>query len=76
MGQVTIYLDEERERRMRLAASDAGQPVSRWVAALIDEKTRSEWPQAVVELAGQFQDFPTLDELRADQSADMQREPL
>jgi len=76
MGQVTIYLDDEHEQRMRKAAADTGQPVSRWVAALIEEKTRTQWPYAVREAAGQWSDFPTLEQLRTDQPADTQRESL
>ena len=76
MGQVTIYLDDEHERRMRRAASESGQPVSRWVAGLIEEKTRTHWPQAVRELAGQWPDFPALEELRENQSDDTPREAL
>lgn len=74
MGQVTIYLDDEHERRMRQAAAEAGQPVSRWVAGLIKEQARTHWPQAVRELAGQWQEFPSLEELRADQPDDARRE--
>lgn len=43
MGQVTIYLDDAHEARLRKVAEDAGMPVSRWVAALIEQYTRTEW---------------------------------
>jgi len=76
MGQVTIYLDDEHERRMRQAAAESGQPVSRWVAGLIKEETRTHWPQAVRELAGQWQDFPALEQLRSDQPDDVRREAM
>jgi hypothetical protein len=76
MGQVTIYLDEENERRLKSAAAAAGVPVSRWVASLIQEKTREEWPVAVKALAGAWKDFPDPDELRSSRAKDTQREPL
>lgn len=76
MGQVTIYLDDEHERRMRQAAAEAGQPVSRWVAGLIKDQARTHWPQAVRELAGQWQDFPEVEQLRADQAEDVRRESM
>jgi len=76
MGQVTIYLDDEHERRMRRAAAEAGQPVSRWVAGLIKDETRTHWPQAVRELAGQWPDFPALDQLRSEQPDDVRREAM
>jgi len=61
---------------MRQAASESGEPVSRWVAGLIEEKTRTRWPHAVRELAGQWRDFPALEELREDQPANVPREPM
>ncbi|TQE99209.1 MAG: CopG family transcriptional regulator [Spiribacter salinus] len=76
MGQVTIYLDDERERRLRRAAKESGMPVSRWVAALIEEKTRTEWPESVRQLAGSWNDFPDAEQLRATQAPDTSREPL
>jgi len=74
MGQVTIYLDDENEQRLRSAAAAAGMPVSRWVAALIQEKTRTEWPDSVRQLAGAWADFPDPEALRAGMGEDMPRE--
>lgn len=65
MARVTIYLDEETERRMKRAADEAGLSRSRWVAGAIREKTATEWPQSVRRLAGAWKDFPDVDELRA-----------
>lgn len=64
MSQITIYLDAQTEARMREAASAAGLSTSRWLAQLIQEKTRNEWPQTVREAAGAWTDFPDLEALR------------
>lgn len=64
MGQVTIYLDQEHEQRLKQAARAAGLPVSRYVARLVEDNTRNEWPENVRALPGQWADFPSLDELR------------
>lgn len=74
MGQVTIYLDDESERRLKAAAAAAGVPVSRWVSALIQNRTRTQWPESVRELAGGWKDFPELAELRRDIAEDVARE--
>ncbi|NKI36183.1 CopG family transcriptional regulator [Wenzhouxiangella sp. XN79A] len=76
MAQITIYLDPENERRLREAAADAGLSVSRWVAELIEERTRTQWPSVVRELAGAWQDFPDLEDLRDQEGKDLEREPL
>lgn len=75
MGQVTIYLDNEHEQRLKRAARSAGIPVSRYVARLVEENTRTEWPDSIRAMAGQWKDFPTIEELR-DTSPDSPRETL
>jgi type VI protein secretion system component VasK len=76
MGQVTIYLDDENEKRLKAAAKSAGMPVSRWVAHLVEEKTRTVWPESVRQLAGAWQDFPDLETIRASEGEDSGRESL
>ena len=76
MGQVTIYLDEEIERKMMAAAKSAQLSKSKWIAGVIQDKVINEWPRSVAELAGSWQDFPSLDEIRSDAGDDGKREPL
>jgi len=76
MGQVTIYLEDEIEQRMVAAAKSAHLSKSRWIASLIQEKVANEWPQSVVELAGAWDDFPSLEEIRIGVGHDSDREPL
>ena len=74
MGQVTIYLDDESEKRLKAAAAAAGVPVSRWVSALIQNRTRTQWPESARQLVGGWKDFPELTELRGDTAEDVARE--
>lgn len=76
MGQVTIYLDDETEARMKEAANTSGVAVSRWVAELVREKTSTDWPETVRRLAGAWQDFPDVATLRHAQGQDVEREPF
>jgi hypothetical protein len=76
MAQVTIYLDDSHERRLRKAAKDAGIPVSRWVAALIERYTRTEWPAEVSESAGSWPDAPEAEALRISSGDDVPRDSL
>ncbi|MFN7219031.1 MAG: hypothetical protein ACK5UX_00105 [Burkholderiales bacterium] len=76
MGQVTIYLDRESEKRMKQAATAAGIPMSRWLAQLVQEKTRKDWPEAVREAAGAWADFPSAETLRKTKAKDIKREAL
>ncbi len=64
MAQVTIYLDDDSERRLKAAARKAGLSVSRWVGELVQNQTRTDWPAEARELAGAWPDFPDLNDLR------------
>jgi len=76
MSQVTLYIDEETAERMRQAAQRDGVSQSQWVAGLIRERTRTDWPPEVRALAGAWADMPLPEEIRADAAGDVEREPL
>ena len=77
MGQVTIYLDNETEIKLKKAAKSSHLSVSKWVAKIIKEKMTTEWPQDVVKLAGSWKnDFPTIEEIRSSVGHDSPRKEL
>ena len=76
MAQVTIYMDDDTMHRMRAAAQAAGLSMSAWLAQLVQERTRTEWPREVAALAGAWRDLPSVEELRAGQPEDAFRETL
>lgn len=76
MAQITLYLDDELETRLRAAARAANLSQSRWVANLIAEKLNDEWPAAVAALAGVWADIPEAEALRAGLGQDVARELL
>lgn len=77
MGQVTIYLDNETESKLKEAAKSSHLSVSKWVAGVIEEKITTKWPQDVVNLAGSWKDdFPTIEEIRSGDGNDSPREEL
>lgn len=74
MAQVTIYMDDDTVARMRTAAEQAGLSMSAWLARLVRERTRVEWPAEVAALAGAWADVPDAEDLRAGSPADVPRE--
>ena len=76
MGQVTIYLDPETERKMQAVIKQSGLSKSKWIANLIRENTADVWPENIKQLAGAWNDLPTADEIRGDQGQDLERESL
>lgn len=76
MGQVTIYVDDDSEQRLKAAAKSAGMSVSRWVSKALQEKSRTEWPESVRGLAGAWPDLQDLAEIRSGYGQDKKREAL
>jgi hypothetical protein len=76
VGQVTIYLDDETEKRAREAAESDGVSLSKWVAKRIHKGVGTEWPAAVRELAGAWPDLPSAEEVRQSPRKDIARRRL
>lgn len=76
MAQVTVYIEDELESRMRAAAEAAHLSQSRWLANLIRERLADRWPEDVAALAGAWRDFPDLETLRTGFGEDVPREGL
>jgi hypothetical protein len=76
MGQVTIYLDPETEKKLHEAAKKNGLSLSKWVANLIREKTATSWPDSVAQLAGDWKNLPSAEELHKSEGEDLPRETL
>jgi len=76
MGQVTIYLDSETEKKLIGIVKKSGVSKSKWIAELIKQKTASAWPEHISDLAGAWKDFPTAEEIREGMGQDAKREPL
>lgn len=76
MGQITIYLDTDTEKRLATVVKQGGVSKSRWIADLIKEKVATRWPDDIAALAGAWSDLPTAEEIRNDDGKDVEREPL
>ena len=74
MSQVTVYLDDEIEKRITASAKAMKLSKSKWIANAIREKLEDEWPTNLRELAGSWADFPTLEEIRETGQRDAARE--
>lgn len=76
MGQVTIYLDNETERKLNAIIGDSKISKSKWISDLIRAKTATSWPQSIIDLAGAWKDLPLAENLRENMGRDTEREPL
>ncbi|MEA1911510.1 MAG: CopG family transcriptional regulator [Spirochaetota bacterium] len=76
MGQVTIYLENSIETKMKSAAKSAELSLSKWIATVIKDKVSNEWPDSVIKLSGAWEDFPSVAEIREGYTSDGNREEL
>jgi hypothetical protein len=76
MGQVTIYLDNETERKLNVIIGDMNVSKSKWISDLIRTKTATSWPESVIELAGAWKDLPLAEEIQEKMGRNTLREPL
>jgi hypothetical protein len=76
MARITVYLEDDTAEKLRSLAESSGVSVSSLVADLIRNKIARDWPENIARLAGAWNDFPSLDEIRQGQPKDARRESL
>ena len=76
MANITIYLPDEMEKKVRKAAKAQHQPVSRWIAEQLLRSMESGWPQGFLSAAGSMPDFPDAASLRESYGPESRREEL
>ncbi len=74
MAQITLYIDDATQAKLREAAAQRKVSQSQFVADLIRRATADAWPAAVLALAGSVPDFPLAEELRAGLPPDPERD--
>lgn len=76
MSQITIYLEDSLEEKVRTSAKLEGLSVSKWIAKRIDTNQVDVWPRHVLASFGTWDDVPEVEELRRTQGTDLPREEM
>ena len=85
MAQIVLTLDDEVLEQVLHQAKAENLSSTSWLDKLIKQrvgmlnqpnKVNNQWSSDVQELAGAWQDFPTLEDIRHSMSQDEPREPL
>jgi hypothetical protein len=76
MGQVTIYLDSETERRLNAILQGSKVSKSKWICDLIRDKIADSRPEGITKLAGAWKDFPLAEKIRNQMGGDAEQEPM
>jgi len=74
MANITIYLPDAIEKKVRKAAKANKQPVSRWIVDRLTKDVESGWSKAFLDMAGSDPDFPDASTLRSGYGPDSPRE--
>jgi hypothetical protein len=74
MAQVTIYIPNDLESQIKAMASSLNISISKFISTLLEQKIQNEWSYNSRKLAGSWDNFPTLQEIRANQGQDSLRE--
>lgn len=74
MAQITLYIDDATQAKLREAAAQRKVSQSQFVADLIRRATDSVWPPEALALLGSIPDFPLAEELRAGLLPDPERD--
>jgi hypothetical protein len=74
MAQVTIYIPNDLESQIKEKASSLNLSISKFISTLLEQKVQNEWSSSSRKLAGAWDDFPSLQETRANQGQDAPRE--
>jgi len=76
MAQITIYINNELESKIKDIANSLDTSISKYISMLIEKNINSNWNPKVKELPGSWSDFPSLEELREGTAPDAKREEL
>lgn len=76
MAQITFELDEGLEQQFYQLLAQEQLSVSNWVKKMIRQHSNTGWSNDVVALAGSWDDFPSLEEIRSPVGEVIPREVL
>ncbi|MFA5233302.1 MAG: DUF6364 family protein [Sulfurimonas sp.] len=77
MAQVTIYIDNNLEEKVKKLAKSAGTSISKFISNILEQKVKTSWDDSVRELSGSWRDDSAFDEeMKSYKTADTKREEL
>ena len=74
MAQLSIYIANDLELQVKEMASSLNISISKFISTILEQKVQNEWSNGSRKLAGSWDDFITLEEIRDNQGYDVKRE--
>ena len=76
MAQITIYINNELESKVKKIANSLNISISKYISTIVEKNIQDSWNPKVKKLAGSWSNFPTIDEIRSNSAKDIKREEL
>ena len=64
MAQITIYIDNNLEEKIKEITKNTGQSISKYISNAIEQKLNNSWNEDIKNLSGSWNDFLSLEEIR------------
>ena len=74
MAQITIYISNDLESKVKEIAASQETSISKYISTVIERNINNNWNPKIKNLAGSWSDFPTIEEIRNNDTQDAQRE--
>lgn len=77
MAQVTIYMDNNLEEKVKKLAKSTGTSISKFISNILEQKVKTSWDDSVRELSGSWRDDTAFNEdIKSYKTTDVKREEL
>jgi len=77
MAQVTIYMNDQIESKVKKLAKSMNLSISKYISTILEQKTADSWDSNTKKLSGAWDDFSSIDEIRSNENIeDSKREPF
>ena len=74
MAQVTIYINNNLETKIKETAKSLNISISKFISGVLEKQIQHEWDPSTKELAGSWSDFPDIETIRSVDAKDASRE--
>ena len=77
MAQVTIYMNDKVEQKVKKLAKSMNLSISKYISSVLEQKTADSWDSDIKNLGGAWNQFSSIEEIRSNVSVeDAPRESL
>lgn len=73
MAQVTIYMDNHLEEKIKKTAKETGVSISKFISKVLEKNLETNWGNDIKSLSGSWDDI-SMDDIKQTQAKDYKRE--